>query len=163
MRFEQVPTNVHHRVFAEWSKSSRLEERTCRPIVNGERISRDNASVTWSFFVDELEEIAGRFHYFDLNSRNRSAEFGYMVNPKFRRQKIGTKMLNLGISRLFSTTDLNKLYCQTAEFNIPSIKLLEKLKFHRDGVLREHHELDGKLYDDYVYSILRREWREVAI
>ncbi|MEH2115208.1 MAG: GNAT family protein [Nostoc sp.] len=34
----------------------------------------------------------------------------------------------------------------------------EKLGFHRDGILREHHELDGKLWDDYIYSILRSEW-----
>ena len=55
---------------------------------------------------------------------------------------------------------LNKLYCQTGAFNLPSIKLLEKLNFHRDGILREHHELDGKLWDDYIYSVLRREWTE---
>jgi [ribosomal protein S5]-alanine N-acetyltransferase len=71
-------------------------------------------------------------------------------------------MLTMIINHLFSSTNLNKLYCQTAAFNIASIKLLYKLKFHQDAVLREHHELDGKLWDDYIYSILRREWKGVA-
>lgn len=160
MRFEQISISVYQHVFNEWNQFSRLEERTCRPVVNGKRISPNTAPITWAFFIDGVDEVAGRFHYFDFNPRNQSAEFGYMVNPRFRQQGIGTKMLTLAISKLFSTTDLNKLYCQTAAFNVPSIKLLEKLKFHKDGVLREHHELDGRLYDDYIYSILRHEWGE---
>ena len=158
MRFEQA-SNEHYCTFTEWSLYGRLEERTCRPIANGKRIPPSNSVITWSFFVDGVAGPVGRFGYFDVNPRNRSAEFGYTVNPKFRQQGIGTKMLLLAISELFSTAAFNKLYCQTAAFNIPSIKLLEKLGFHTDGVLREHHELDGKLWDDYIYSILRREWK----
>lgn len=155
-------SNEHRHLFAHWNQFSRLEERTCRPIAHGKRIPPSNTVVTLAFFVDGIDEPVGRFVYFDINPRNRSAEFGYIVNPVLRDQGIGTKMLTLAISDLFSTTDLNKLYCQTAAFNIPSIKLLEKLGFHKDGVLREHHELDGKLWDDYVYSILRYEWRGVT-
>jgi RimJ/RimL family protein N-acetyltransferase len=113
--------------------------------------------------MDGIDELAGRFAYFDINPRNRSAEFGYTVNPKLRQRGIGTTMLNIAITHLFSTTTLNELHCQTAAFNIVSIKLLEKLNFHQDGVLREHHELDGKLWDDCIYSVLRREWREIQI
>jgi len=43
--------------------------------------------------VDGVDEPMGRFRYFDLNPRSRSAEFGYTVNPQFRQQGIGTKML----------------------------------------------------------------------
>jgi ribosomal-protein-alanine N-acetyltransferase len=67
-------------------------------------------------------------------------------------------MLRLGISYLFDHLGLNKIYCQTAEFNIPSIKILQKLEFHRDAILREHHELEGKLFDDFVFSLLRNDW-----
>lgn len=108
--------------------------------------------------IDGIDELVGWFEYFNLNPRNHSAEFGYMVNPQMRRRGIGTAMLRVAITHLFSTTSLNKLYCQTAAFNLASIKLLERLKFHQDGVLREHHELDGKLWNDHIYSVLRREW-----
>ena len=162
MQFEPA-SDEHYRVFAEWRQFSRLEERTCRPILNGKRVPPCNDVVTLSFAMDGIDELVGRFEYFDINVRNHSAEFGYTVNPKFRRRGIGTKMLITAITHLFSTTNLNKLYCQTAAFNIASIKLLEKLNFHQDGVLREHHELDGKLWDDYIYSVLRREWKEIEI
>jgi [ribosomal protein S5]-alanine N-acetyltransferase len=67
-------------------------------------------------------------------------------------------MLTEVLRYLFEHYDLNKVYCQTAGFNEPSVRLLEKFGFHRDATLREHHELDGVFYDDYIYSILKREF-----
>lgn len=159
MRFEPA-TDLHQRLFSEWNRVSRLEERTCRPLVKGKQAPTINQIVTLAFFVDSVNEPVGRFVYFDRNPRNRSAEFGYIVHPNFRQQGIGYRMLALALHQLFTTTDLNKLYCQTGAFNTASIALLEKLTFHRDGILREHHELDGKLWDDLIYSILRREWEQ---
>ena len=156
MQFK-LATDINHHVFAQWSQFRPLKERTCRPVLNGKRVSPSKDVVTIAFTMDGINEPVGKFDYFALNPRNHSAEFGYTVNPKYRRQGIGTKMLAIAISHLFSSTNLNKLYCQTAAFNIASIKLLEKLNFHQDAVLRDHHELDGKLHDDYIYSILRRE------
>jgi len=142
-----------------WYKSGRTEEITCRPVVCGKRVSPSNESVTLLFFIDETEEPVGKFTYFDINSRNRSAEFGYIVDPLMRGRGIGEKMLKHCVNKIFSTTDFNKLYGQTGSFNLSSIKMLEKAGFNRDAVLREHHELDGKFYDDYIYSILRSEWQ----
>jgi [ribosomal protein S5]-alanine N-acetyltransferase len=166
MHFE--PTSVEYRQQMKiWDQVSRLAERTCRPIVDGRRIPRSPEMIDWTFFLtnpetDEHGAIAspvpiGRVTCFDINERNRSAEFGYIVHPNFRRQGVSTQMLRMSIARLFETLDLNKLYCQTGAFNTASIKLLEKLGFHRDAVLRQHHELDGKLWDDYIYSLLRCE------
>ena len=162
MHFE-LASNEHKSIFSVWSQSSRLEERTCRPVINGQRVPPCSDVITLSFLDDETGEPMGQFVYFDINPRNASAEFGYTVNPSYRQKGVGTRLLTTAITHLFSTTDLNKLYCQTAAFNLPSIKLLKKLNFHRDGILREHHELDGQLWDDYLYSILRREWQGVEL
>ena len=153
-------TEEHGAIFSRWNAASRLEETTCRPIVKGKRVAPDDRVVTLAFFHEAVShaEPVGRFIYFDLNPRNRSAEFGYFVSPDYRSKGLGTAMLTLALDHLFATTDLNKLYCPTAAFNVPSVRLLEKLNFHRDGILRAHHELDGSLWDDYVYSILRSEW-----
>lgn len=161
MRFCSA-TEEHKAAFTQWNTAFPLEERTCRPIVNGKRATPDDRVVTLAFFHDDVSstEPVGRFVYFDINPRNRSAECGYCVSPDYRGQGLGTTMLTLALDHLFATTDLNKLYCQTAAFNMASVKLLERLKFHKDGILREHHELAGMLWDDYVFSMLRREWVE---
>lgn len=158
MRLEPA-TPAHQQLFAEWNQVSRLEERTCRPIIDGNRTAPVSPVMTLAFFIDGGVSPVGRFVYFDVNPRNRSAEFGYIVHPNWRRQGIGWQMLTLAIDELFMTENFNKLYCQTGAFNTASIRLLEKLGLHRDGILREHHELDGMLWDDLIYSVLRREWQ----
>jgi RimJ/RimL family protein N-acetyltransferase len=145
---------------AQWRELDRIDLLTCRPIKDGKRISTQPEPITYAFFLPEPEYPIAKVSCFDFNPRNRSAEFGYRVHPDFRRKGVGTQMLSSFFDQMFSAAELNKLYCQTGAFNQPSIRLLEKLGLHRDAVLREHHELDGKLWDDYVYSILGREWSD---
>ena len=157
MRIETA-TEEHLATIAGWWKLDRLEEQTCRPVIDGHRVPPDGKSTRLVFFTTGVDEPAGTVTVFDVNPRNRSAELGYRVNPSCRGRGVGQQMLRAALDHLFSTTDFNKLHCQTASFNQPSVRLLERLGFHRDGVLREHHELDGMLWDDYIYSILRSEW-----
>lgn len=147
-------------IFDNWRKTDRMEEMTCRPVKDGKRVSPFEEMKRLAFFLEEYGEPVGNFSYFDYNPRNHSCEFGYTLNPKYRGLGLAERMIGFCISHAFSDSDwnLNKLYCQTAEFNIPSVKTLEKLGLKRDGVLRQHHELDGKMWDDFVYSILKSEW-----
>jgi RimJ/RimL family protein N-acetyltransferase len=152
-------TEAHKELFKKWQKA-RMKEITCREIRNGKHYV--NPKVLFlSFFMGNEKEPVGKFNCFNINKRNKSGECGYAIDPKLRGQGIGTKMIAACISYLFKNYDFNKLYCQTGAFNKPSIAILEQLGFHRDGVLRQHHELDGKLWDDYIYSILRKEWKKI--
>lgn len=126
-------------IFDNWRKTGRLEEITCRPVEDGKRVPPSEEIKQLAFFMEEYDEPVGKFSYFDYNSRNHSCEFGYILNPKYRGLGLAEKMISFCMSQTFSDPgwNLNKLYCQTAEFNIPSVKTLEKLGLKRDGVLRQ--------------------------
>lgn len=145
-------------MISHWQEADRIELHTCRPVVNGKRIETSPQIFHYLYFEESIAEPVGNIFYFEVNERNSSCEFGYKINPEFRNKGFGKKMLSLFVSHLFNTKNFNKLYCQTAAFNIPSLKMLEQIGFKRDGILREHHELNGKLWDDYIYSILRSDW-----
>jgi ribosomal-protein-alanine N-acetyltransferase len=151
-------TKKNLELFREWGQATRIEERTCRPVKNGKHVPRTDRVLRLAYFIVGHKAPVGKFDVFDFNPRNRSAEFGIMVDPKMRGKGIGTRMVSDCLDYVFKTTDLNKLYGQTGAFNKASIVLLKKLGFHRDAVLREHHELDGELHDDYIFSVLRRDW-----
>lgn len=102
-------------------------------------------------------EFMGQIQVFDYNPRNKSAEIGYYLLPEYRGKGTMEKALTLFVRAVFENTGLNKLTAQTAEFNDCSVKLLKKLGFSLDGTLREHHEKDGKLYSDLIFSILKNE------
>ena len=54
--------------------------------------------------------------------------------------------------------DLNRIHaCPWAE-NVASVRLLEKLGFRREGVLREEHWEEGAFHDEALYALLRREY-----
>ena len=138
--------------------NDRLETVTCRPIGNGRRMEPDPRRVDWTLTDADSDGVAGWFLLFDFNSRNRSSEFGFGLVPAYRGKGFAMRLLTAAFDRTFEEFDLNKIYCQTASFNRGAFGVLEELGLVRDGVLRAHHELDGRLYDDYIYSLLREEW-----
>lgn len=145
-------------LFKRLCDGDRLEDQTCRPVKHGKVIRGENYRESWTYFRPGTTSPAGWVIVFDFNPRNRSAEFGYGVTRALRSQGIGREMLTTFFSRTFTDTDLNKLYCHTASFNTPSVRLLNSLGLSRDGVLRAHHERDGELHDTFLYSLLRMEF-----
>ncbi|MCK6649411.1 MAG: GNAT family N-acetyltransferase, partial [Bacteroidia bacterium] len=53
---------------------------------------------------------------------------------------------------------LHRVQALVARENIASIKLLERFKFKKEGVLREDYLVDGKMEDSVCYSLLKHEW-----
>jgi len=158
---------VYHKWFWE-SDPSRL---TCRPIKEEsveEILKRFGGKFAFEhihhYAVRRIEdnEFVGRVTYFDLNTRNRSAEIGFLIGPEFRRKGYAREAVLLLLHHLFVELDLNKAMAQTGEFNAGSIALLKGLGFHQDGRLRQHHVIDGRYFDDLLFSLLKSEYTETG-
>lgn len=111
----------------------------------------------FAIMLTEDDSHIGKVAFFNYNDVNRSAELGILIDPLFRKQDYGKEALRLLISFLYEFRNLNKVYAETAEFNVPTVQLLESLGFHKDGVLRQHHYFNGEYYSKFVYSLLRFE------
>lgn len=144
------------------------ERYTCRPLrhlADNEFLARRKTAmqrgseVRLAIRLKESGDVVGRILLFDFNPRNRSVEIGYYTRRSHRRRGHAREALELILQILFARCELNKVYAQTAETNRASIGLLASLGFSLDGVLREHHEIDGRLFNDHVYSLLCREFR----
>ncbi len=149
-----------------WFLKSGPSSQTCRPvpIVTPEEMAarqktREKSPDRGDFVIIDRnsERLVGKLAFFNLNTLSRSAELGYSVDPNLQRRGIAREGLRLLIKYLFRQLNLNKVYAQTGAFNAASVALLESLGFKRDAILREHHFHDGKLHDDYVYSLLKNE------
>lgn len=66
-------TAEHNSTFTEWHLFDRLEEKTCRTVIDGKRIPPSYEHIIFAFFINGLEEPVGKFTYFDINPRNGSA------------------------------------------------------------------------------------------
>ena len=143
---------------------------TCRPtsyrtdqqlMDSYEKVCSERTVLVWGIYSLDGEDLLGKLTAADYNPRNSSAEIGYYLLPPHRDKSCMAKSLYTFCDTLFCLGGLNKLYAQTGAFNTPSVRLLEHLGFHRDGILRQHHELDGVLWDDYLYSLLANELPQI--
>lgn len=152
----------------KWFLASAPERLTCRPITYR---TEDEIIVKYREWMNEPNQrdfavrrsadncLVGRVTYFDVNNRNRTAEIGFMTAPEFRRKGYALEAMRLLLEHLFGELGMNKIMAQTGEFNDASISLLKKLGFRQDGRLRQHHEVEGKMYDDLLFSILAEEYK----
>lgn len=90
------------------------------------------------------------------------AEISYMVGERHHGRGIGTRAVALLVDLVFEGTDLHRLFALVAAENHPSRRLLARLGFVEEGVLREHFRIGERLVDEVVYGLLRREWPAVA-
>ena len=59
---------------------------------------------------------------------------------------------------LSTPLDLNRVQSETDTRNVASARVLEKLGFVREGMLREDCVVNGDVSDTWVYGLIRREW-----
>ncbi|MCE5323879.1 GNAT family N-acetyltransferase [bacterium] len=155
-----------------WTATEKQQDHyTCRPCQTHisekeyvDKMRRMICSPDGSCYVlvaaNDDKEPLGKIRSFDYNPRNHSAEFGYYLPEQNRNKGLGSIMLQqfVGLSFGDRKYNLNKLYATTSSSNIPSVSLLEKCGFAMDGRQREHYWIEGKRYDQLIYSILRSEW-----
>jgi len=100
----------------------------------------------------------GVIRFFNMNTLNRSAELGLIVDPDERRKGHAVEAARLLTKYLFNTRDLNKVYAHTSSLNEAAVAMLKKAGFKRDGTLRHHYFYNGELHDGYLYSLLQYEF-----
>ncbi|MCI4353155.1 MAG: GNAT family N-acetyltransferase [Thermoplasmata archaeon] len=83
----------------------------------------------------------------------------YVIGAPSARQKgYATESVGLLVAHLFDTSPLPRVGATCDVENQPSVRLLERLGFRREGVLRSalfHH---ARWHDIAVYGIIRSEW-----
>lgn len=147
----------------------KLRQMTCRPVVAKTTVEykklynrqKENPDMFVGGIYHSISmELIGKISVFDHNTRNKSVEIGYYIIEEHRKKGYAYEALSILCDMLLGKMALNKVYAQTGAFNKGSKLLLERVGFCLDGVLREHHELNGAFYDDLIYSYLRKEWIE---
>ena len=96
-----------------------------------------------------------------VDSDNHSADLGYDLAQPYWRKGIMTEALTIVIRFAFMTLKANRIQALVVPENLASIKLLERLNFHREGRLRQAAYFKGRHRDMDCYSLLNDEWSQV--
>jgi len=105
--------------------------------------------------------IIGSCGYYGFHPWHKRASIGYELARPFWRQGIMTEALDAILDLGFNRMELNRIEAVVMPENSASIKLLEKLGFHNEGLLKEYENWGSKGFTDLcMLSLLRKSWKE---
>lgn len=116
----------------------------------------------WGVARVEDDRIVGTCTLFHIDRRNRRAEIGYALARDSWGQGLMSEALGALIRYAFGPLDLTRLEADIDPRNAPSIRIVERLGFVREGLLRERWHVGGEVQDSVVLGLLRREWEARA-
>jgi [ribosomal protein S5]-alanine N-acetyltransferase len=89
---------------------------------------------------------------------NFSTILGYELAQEFWRQGIMTEAIRAMIGYAFTEMKMNRTQATTEMENAASMRVLQKVGFQEEGVLREWGFWKGSFRDVRCFSLLRRDW-----
>ena len=127
----------------------------------------DNPSDIKPFIVEKKDGskigFIVHFHVLHMGTGTKQLEIGYTLVPSERGKGFCTEAVKIMVDYLFLSKDIMRIQVQTDQRNAASQKVMEKAGFRKEGTLRRNFFVRGEWTDDYIYSILREEWKEPKI
>jgi RimJ/RimL family protein N-acetyltransferase len=109
--------------------------------------------------VTRADILVGYVELAQVSHLERRAAIGFVVGDRAaRRQGVGSAAVVLAVDFGFQLKDLDRVYAEVYAFNAPSLRLLERVGFTREGVLRQHDVHQGRRVDVVVWGMLRDEF-----
>lgn len=107
-------------------------------------------------------ELVGATRYMRMNAPHRRLEIGttFYAN-RAQRTPTNSEAKLLLLKHAFEAMDCVCVQFRTDHFNFASQRAIERLGAKRDGLIRNHQILDGRVRDTVLYSILAHEWESV--
>jgi len=106
-------------------------------------------------------DVIGTCGFYGFHPWHMRASIGYELGRPFWRQGIMTEALSAILRLGFTVIGLNRIEAVVMPENQASIKLLEKLGFFNEGVLKDYENWGSKGFTDLcMFAILRKRWEK---
>jgi ribosomal-protein-alanine N-acetyltransferase len=108
--------------------------------------------------VDKITgEKIGVVAYYFHKQEHKKAEVGFWIFPQFWNKGIVTEVLKAVIDYCQQQKDIHRLEAFVEDGNIASKRVLEKLGFVCEGIMKECEIKNGKFINLHIYALIRVE------
>lgn len=98
---------------------------------------------------------------FQKDVYRKSTEIGYWIGESFWGKGIATQAVGLLVHHAFEELGLARLYAGIFEYNVGSIRVLEKNGFQKEGISKKAVFKNGKFWDEHRYALLNEtSWKK---
>ncbi|MFX1283496.1 MAG: GNAT family N-acetyltransferase [Promethearchaeota archaeon] len=104
-------------------------------------------------------QLIGTVTFLNWSKNDRCAEVGYDLSKEYWGKGLMLEALEVFIKFGFEVMNLNRIEATSNVRNERSRKVLTRLGFVQEGILRQKYRFRGKFSDEMIFSILREEWK----
>jgi len=104
-------------------------------------------------FDGQLAGIIGLFPQQDVYKK--TAEIGYWIGEPFWNKGIATKAVKLMTDYAFDQLGFIRIHTGVFEYNLASMKVLEKCGYKKDGVFEKAIIKNDQVWDEHRFSIVK--------
>ncbi len=113
----------------------------------------------WGIERKDDARVMGTCTLFHIDVANLRAELGYGLASAYWNQGYMLEALTALIEYSFKTLQLRRLEADVDPRNENSLRILDKLGFQREGLLRERWNVGNEIQDTTFLGLLAKEWR----
>ena len=120
------------------------------------------SGVRWAICQADSGRIVGDCGYNNFDQRHNNAVIGYQVAKEHWGRGLATRAVNEMLRWGFATLDLHRVEATVHPENSRSARVLEKLGFRREGLLRDYRHGRNGYFDCILFGLLRPEWTDIG-
>jgi ribosomal-protein-alanine N-acetyltransferase len=115
-------------------------------------------ALQWVVATRARDEVIGTCALFRFEPRHRRAEIGYALRSDHWGRGLACEAVTLALDWGFRTLGLHRIEADIDPRNAGSRKLLERLGFASEGLLRERYFVGGETSDTELFGLLATGW-----
>lgn len=117
---------------------------------------QEQSGVRWGMFLTGSTELIGMAG-FNSFSKGHKGAIVYLLLPEYQGRGLAMEAIREVLRYGFSELELRRIEAEVLPGNKPSERVLDKLGFRHEGLLRQWLAWNGGFHDINMYSLLKEE------
>lgn len=123
-----------------------------------ERNTREGNCLPWAIALASDDAMIGTCSLFAIDTTHRRAMLGYALARAYWGRGYAQEALRLALGHAFGALALHRLEADIDPRNTASTRLVERVGFTREGLLRERWFVGDDVQDSVLYGLLARDY-----
>jgi RimJ/RimL family protein N-acetyltransferase len=152
---------VNDPVVARYQSWESYSEQQAREVIERQKHLSPGLPGQWFTFALELKLTGALIGHIALKTQEDKlqAELGFTLSREYHGQGLAFEAASRVLDYVFFNLEMHRVTAITDCQNHRSVALLDRLGMRREGHFIQNVWFKGRWGDEYLYAILREEWR----
>lgn len=110
----------------------------------------------WGIRLKNNKKIIGIVLLHGKDKLNNSCKIGYIISKQEQNKGYITEAIKSVISFCFEVLEIHRIEANVLPNNLKSIKILEKIGFHYEGLKKECYKINDEYFDEKSYALIKK-------